>query len=74
MKPEIIVKKIVSIDLDEIGTDDLLKELKKRKQMRAVDGFEEEVPEFDNMNDRMKYDFFLENYHKITLAQLEGLV
>lgn len=35
---------------------------------------EEYTPQFATLVDQMKYDFFMENFDKISLEQLESLV
>lgn len=41
-----------------------------------LQGYEdhESEPEFSSLNDQTKYDFFIENFDKINLEQLENLV
>lgn len=66
--------------LEEISNSDLVEEICERSFDEA-DEYEIlqsltiiEVPVIETLPDREKYEFFVEHFDKITLAQLEGLV
>jgi len=52
-------------ELSEMDTDDILEECGNRDL---------KVAQIDGVKDELKYDFFMENFDKITLEQLEALV
>jgi hypothetical protein len=75
----------VDVDLDDFDTDEILDEIehrynrkygldKKLIQEWAEDFLEVEKPQTLTVIDQMKLDFFMENFHRIKLNDLENLI
>ena len=75
----------VDVDLDDFDTDEILDKIehrynrkygldKKLIQEWAEDFLEVEKPQTLTVIDQMKLDFFMENFHRIKLNDLENLI
>lgn len=72
---------IIDIDLDEIETEDLIKELKERGETELLynkfpllEGFAKINFNKLNILDESKLKYFLSNFDKITEQQLKNIV
>jgi hypothetical protein len=71
----------IDIDLDEFDTDDLIDELStttlsksdKEELSEILYGLDKQA-EIKTMKDEMKMEFFLENFAKISLENLESII